>query len=101
MSMVAVIILLMCTPYGDTMKVKSIEASEALMSHVDQDAYAAIMDRRPTCAQKIAQLTQGAELVRLDDSIPGLPIQCFATSVVPFPIKDTLFTLSCYLPDQE
>jgi hypothetical protein len=82
------IVLLMCTPYGDMMRVKSIEASEAAMSH--PDAYAAIMDRRPTCAQKIAQLTQLAD---------GETLQCTPTSAVPFPIKDTLFTLSCHFTD--
>ena len=100
--MTALIILLMCTAHGDMMKVKSIEASEALMSQVDQNTYDTIMDRTPTCAQKIAQLT-GPVLTKLvvDQVVEPLPIQCTPTSAVPFPIKDTLVTLSCHSTDQE
>lgn len=94
---ISLIILLMCTPFGDTMKIKSIEASEA---ELDWKVRYAIMDRSATCAEKIAQLTKPPVAALIDfPSDEPLPIQCGQVSAVPFLLNDTLFTLACELRD--
>lgn len=97
MGAIPLIILLMCTPFGDTMKIKSIETSDA---ELDWQVRYAIMDRSVSCAEKIAQLTESrvARLIEFPSDEP-LPIQCGAVSAVPFLLNDTLFTLTCELRD--
>lgn len=94
---IPLIILLMCTPYGNTMKVKSIQMSDV---PIQAELQSSIMERKPTCAEKIAALTQRQDqfLQLTETPIEPSSLECEVVAPpVPFAFNDVLYTLGCQI----
>jgi len=93
------IILLMCSTHGDTLRIKSIHMSEM---PVEQEIESWLMDRTPSCAEKLSDLTTPRDKFLNLAALEPMPIQCtIATPPVPFGSRDVLHTLACTLESED